>query len=776
MKQKLHALALQNKETEKNYCPLIFRLSNPSDKKKLNQLLDEVDNLDVFDEILGQVEEFVKTQNPKLVFSKNELTEAAKKHLGNAPYEEYGVWVYYPWSKRLVHILDEKEFVTVRTNRNQYKITPQEGNLLSTKKIGIIGLSVGQSIALTIAMERTCGELRIADYDILELSNLNRIRTGISNLGIAKTIAVAREIVEIDPFFKVTCFHDGITEDNIDDFITKDGKLDVLVDECDGLFVKILCRQKAKEYGIPVVMDTSDRGMIDVERYDLEPDRPIFHGFIDHIDISKLKAAKTNEEKVPYLLPMLGIDTVSDRMKASMLEIEETITTWPQLASSVVLGGGLGADVCRRILLDQFHDSGRYFVDVEEIIGNKIKEKSSKADISLNPSITQEEMINQIHNFNSLEIKGQLDLSKETVISLIDAATRAPSGANGQPWKWRYDHKKLYLFYDKIYLSSVLDCKCTTSYVGLGSATENLVLKAHSLNLEVLTEQPSTDVNNELVAVFNFFDKPNQKTNSKLEPHVCDELESEIFNRLTNRTIGPRKKIERKKIESLRSLAQTIPGADLIIIDDEKKLDRIMELTAKMDQLRVMHPKGHQDFRLEIQWTPEQAQKNGYGIDLENTVDLTPSERVGWHIVNQWSIVNSLSEWNLGGGLGKIQRKYIAGSSAVGLLTMPKFSQNDFYLGGRALERLWLGATKEKISVHPASISTLMFNTYEFGNKEIFSSKIQEEIRKIRDEFYNIFSVDYKIGAILLLRFCIADEPKGRSVRFPIEQILSFGK
>ena len=81
---------------------------------------------------------------------------------------------------------------------------------------------MGQSVAVTIALERTCGELNIADYDILELSNLNRIRTGVCNLNLLKTIAVAREIAEIDPFIKVNCYHEGITENNIEDFLLKD--------------------------------------------------------------------------------------------------------------------------------------------------------------------------------------------------------------------------------------------------------------------------------------------------------------------------------------------------------------------------------------------------------------------------------------------------------------------------------------------------------------------------------------------------------------------------
>jgi molybdopterin/thiamine biosynthesis adenylyltransferase len=775
MKNKIEQLKIQTKAQSLEYKPLFFNFKNPADRVRLEKLLEEHPHISVYDEIYGQIEELIKSQNPKIVYSKQQLSDAAKMYLGNHP-EECGVWVYYPWSFRLVHILEEKDFIEVRTNRNQYKITPQEKEHLSRKKIGVIGLSVGQSIAVTMAMERSFGELRLADFDILELSNLNRIRTGVQNLGVFKVISVAREIAEIDPFLNVVCNTSGLTEENIDSFLTDGGKLDILVDECDGLYIKILCRQSAKKLRIPVVMETSDRGMIDIERFDLEPDRSILHGLIDHLDIAKVKEAKTNEEKIPYILPILGMTTVSDRMKASMVEIEQSTTTWPQLASAVTLGGGLGADVCRRISLDQFQDSGRYFVDVEEIVSNKNKPKIIQPDIELNPSISNEDMMKQIKMFKSAFIEGQIDLAKETIIELVKAATIAPSGANGQTWKWKYYNQNLYLFYDGIYVSSLLDCQNTTSFVGLGSATENLVLKAHSLNLEVLTETPPLTKDSKLITVFKFFNKPNNNIASKLEPHICDELSVEINNRLTNRTIGPRHKIERKKFEYLRSLAQTVPGADLIIIDDEKKLEELANITAKMDQMRVMHPKGHQDFRLEMQWTPEQARQNGYGIDVMNTVDLTVSEVAGWNIVKEWPVIKHLNDWDLGEGLGKIQRKCIAGSSALGLLTMPNFNHDDFYRGGRALERVWLAATKEKISVHPASISTLMFNTLTFGNEGVYSPKMKLETKTMRDRLYNLFSTDLNTGVVLMLRFCIADAPKGRSVRFPIEQILSFGE
>jgi hypothetical protein len=314
----------------------------------------------------------VKALHPAKRFTAAQLEEGVARHLGGVPAEAYGVWVYYPWADRVVHILDEKEFIELRTSRNLYKITREERDLLARKKIGVIGLSVGQSIAVTMAMERSFGEIRLADFDSLELTNMNRIRTGLHNLGVPKVVIAAREIVEMDPFLKVICYPEGITPDNLDDFLTGGGKLDILVDECDSVDVKIQCRIRARALRIPMLMETSDRGLVDVERFDLEPDRPLLHGLINGLAASDY-GSLSDAEKIPIIGAMVGLSTLSDRMKASLQEVGKTIRTWPQLASAVALGGGIGADICRRIALGQYHESGRYYVDLEQIIGNRNK-------------------------------------------------------------------------------------------------------------------------------------------------------------------------------------------------------------------------------------------------------------------------------------------------------------------------------------------------------------------------------------------------------------------
>ncbi len=348
--------------------PVFFRL--PNDHGQLDELLQRHPWIRVSDGLHAQLCELVRTLNPSTKFTSQELDEAAIDHLGNTPADQYGVWVYYPWNGNLVHLLDKAEFALVRTDRNRNKITSEEQAVLATKKVGVIGLSVGQSAALTLALERSFDEVRLADFDTLELSNLNRIRSGVHELGVLKVINTAREIAELDPYLNVTVFPEGLTRNNMDRFFTEGGTLDLLVEECDSVDIKILARQKAKTLRVPVVMDTSDRGMVDVERFDLEPDRPLLHGLLEGMDVSTLERPMTNAEKLPYMAQLVGIDTISDRMRSSLPELGKTIVTWPQLASGVTLGGAVVTDLYRRIILGQSTSSGRWWIDLEEATSN----------------------------------------------------------------------------------------------------------------------------------------------------------------------------------------------------------------------------------------------------------------------------------------------------------------------------------------------------------------------------------------------------------------------
>jgi len=342
------------------YKPTFFRLESDADKSAFHVIKHSTSNKS-YDTIDTQILELLACRNPSLgkanILSSGMVDAYLREK--NKTLETYGVWVYYPWKNQLVHILDEEEFIEVRTNRNKYKITQEEQDLLRTKKIGIIGLSVGRAVATTVALERIAGEIRLADFDDIELSNLNRINAPLSEMGKNKAVSAAQEIAEIDPYIKVTCYTEGYTEANANDFFCKDGKIDLLVEECDDIGVKIEARLKAKEFRVPVIMETNDNCIIDIERYDLEPEREIFHGKLTEEDISAAKKAETVQEKTMVLTKIIDISKISDGMKVSLNQMGIGIRNWPQLASEVVTGSGIVAIFLRQILLSKSSFSGQ---------------------------------------------------------------------------------------------------------------------------------------------------------------------------------------------------------------------------------------------------------------------------------------------------------------------------------------------------------------------------------------------------------------------------------
>jgi hypothetical protein len=81
-----------------------------------------------FDTIDAQLRDLVKARHPGVRMSPEELDRAVLAHLDGRDRRAYGVWVFYPWSRRLVHLLDEAEFAELRTNRNRNKMA-RLGNL-----------------------------------------------------------------------------------------------------------------------------------------------------------------------------------------------------------------------------------------------------------------------------------------------------------------------------------------------------------------------------------------------------------------------------------------------------------------------------------------------------------------------------------------------------------------------------------------------------------------------------------------------------------------------
>lgn len=325
---------------------------------QIQSLKENLKGLIEIDLLQSQLEELFCIRNLKKTNGRREAEDFLSLN------SDYGSWVYFPWNNKALKILEKSEFVELRTARNRNKITKLEQRILSSKTVGIVGMSVGFSVFLTMVMERTAENFKIADFDLLSMSNLNRLPFKLADIGLPKVEIAKRWALEIDPYLNIEIFEDGLNEFNIQEFFEGSNNLDLVVDECDSGNIKLLLRVFSKKNSIPLLMETSDRGLLDVENYQLSKE-PIFHGRILESEIDDLLQKSSGE----ILMRFIDLSTASKRGKESMFEIGKSIDTWPQLASDVLHGGASVTIAARNLLLGNSIPSGRYFMDIQHKLG-----------------------------------------------------------------------------------------------------------------------------------------------------------------------------------------------------------------------------------------------------------------------------------------------------------------------------------------------------------------------------------------------------------------------
>ena len=133
----------------------------------------------------------------------------------------------------------------------------------------------------------------------------------------------------------------------------------------DNIPLKFACREACKNLRIPVVMatDNGDSIILDVERFDLEPRRPLFHGRV-HIS-SKEMRDMTRAQFVALSNEIIDPKQFTTRQQESLMAIGKTLSGVAQLGSAAALGGVTVAYALRRIVTGADMPSGRYTLGCE---------------------------------------------------------------------------------------------------------------------------------------------------------------------------------------------------------------------------------------------------------------------------------------------------------------------------------------------------------------------------------------------------------------------------
>ncbi len=639
-------------------------------------------------------------------------------------------WVYYPWRRTVVALLGPDSFRILRTDRNRNKISSHEQKTLSRLTIGVIGLSVGHAIAHTLALEGICGELRLADFDEIELSNLNRIPGSVLDLGVNKAVVAAQRIAEVDPYLKVHIFPQGIIDDTIDAFF--DG-LDILIEECDSLDIKVRAREAARHRRIPVLMETSDRGLLDVERFDLEPDREIFHGVLGKVDSSALSGLSVRE-KIPIVLDQLDASLLSARMAASMVEVGETIETWPQLGGDVQLGGATVAAAVRRLGTGQPLPSGRIRVDLDQHLDG-LSSPKLPASRAPHPETTDQ--------------PGSPDTPHRPVAHdlLAEAVRRAPSGGNTQPWSASRNGDVLTIALDPS-TTSALDIELRGSRVALGAAAYNARVAAAHLGRSV-----ETTVSDDAVIV--------QMTDAEPDTGLAGLFEA-MMNRSTNRNYGTGKHGLTDQQHAALADAAEAEGARVVVLADSAHIRCAANILAASDRARYLTPRLHREMMSELRW-PGDAQPNT-GIDIHSLgMDIADLSKLD--IIRRLDVMSLLKDWDAGQALGSDTVDRVHSCAALAVVLVSGSDAQDYIKGGSATQRVWIAAEMTDLAVQP--VSPVFLYAHSANDIETLSGEFSELLLGLQQQFEELVGHSENESAALVLRLSDAPKQVIRSRRRP---------
>jgi molybdopterin/thiamine biosynthesis adenylyltransferase len=686
----------------------VFDPSDPSDAARVDALRNDP-CVEVVDTLAAQREELASLRPPV-------AADIA---------EEPSRWAWFPWRRTLAAVLGPRAHRRVRLDRNRNLITTTELETLGRLRIGVVGLSVGHAIAHTLAMQGLCGEMRLADFDRIDLSNLNRVPATVLDVGVNKAVVCARRLAELDPYLRVSVQPAGLTADTVEPFV--DG-LDVIVEECDSLDAKVLVRGAARARGIPVLMATSSGGLLDVERFDVEPGRPILHGLLGDIDAAALANLST-KDKVPRVLRVIDAAGLPSRMAASLLEVGTTLTTWPQLSSEVAVGAASVAEAVRRIGLGEPLPSGRVRVDIPALLDG-VREPAPPEPEPLDERPTGAPVA---------------PTASDAVIGAVaEAARRAPSGGNSQPWVIEDSAGGVRIHLDPK-LTSAMDVGFRGSAVAVGAAAFNARIAAAARGRGAHVDYRVGDERFPLTV--DVVLQPDA-----VEPGLA-ELYPAMMSRATNRHRGNRIELSDDVVSALTAAAEA-EGARLRLLTDPDDVGRAAAILSAADRIRYLTAHLHAEMVSELRWPGDPSPDTGIEV---SSLELDAADVVLLDILRRGDVMAHLSQWDAGAALAEDAEAKVAAAAAVAVVTFDGHSLIDYARAGSAVEAVWIRAQQHGLAVQP--VSPVFLYARDDADFRALSPRFADVLADLQYNFRQLVSAHGADSLALALRLSEAPSP-----------------
>ncbi len=341
--------------------------------------------------------------------------------------------------------------------------------------------------------------------------------------------------------------------------------------------------------------------------------------------------------------------------------------------------------------------------------------------------------------------------------SLLEAAVRAPSGDNLQPWRFVVDPKagRIALYVDKTRDTSPMNADQRMSRIAVGAALENMLQTAEHNGWDMVLDEPT---GSEIAAVrLTKFGQADE------------EIPAEITARVTNRRHYEGKPISPEVLADLTRRTPELDGIPTYWIADRERIAGLARLIGRADALMFGEPSMRHAFLSNIRYDMPPHAEVDEGLPL-GSLEISPVERIGLRCMPR--IPDRLLKLF---GATKLfaasARRLIESSSGLCLIVEDVDSPKRNLLCGRAAERAWLAMTAQRLAVQPMMSLPVFENVLRHGTDQLLSSLGRRQVESLVTEFHELVPEIGQKHSAFLMRFGWASPPSVRTGRLAPEAV-----
>ena len=345
--------------------------------------------------------------------------------------------------------------------------------------------------------------------------------------------------------------------------------------------------------------------------------------------------------------------------------------------------------------------------------------------------------------------------------AILEAAIRAPSGENVQPWHFTVQGNTIDVHVPLEKGASLYGWGERASYVAVGAAIENIRIAAAqsgwSAQVDLLPDLHTRHAAHITLA------EGSDGYGAGLFPYIAE--------RVTNRKPYDGKPLTQDDMDALRAAASDMACGSVRFIESRESIKRAAKVGAGNERIMLGNPLLHAFFFSHVNWTKaeDDARTTGFYID---TLELPAPARIGFKVMSKWSraqLLNKILGFNRVAAAGNA-RAYES-ASAMGIVVAPQESERSALETGMLVERLWLTATARGLALQPLTGILYFMLRLRAGETEGFSEDDRQLIAEYESTIRDIFKLTADETPYFMFRVGHAPPVSARSSRYAIERV-----